>query len=52
MPGVAVFTAAPGEKVATKVVHTLAREVMDLDEETSQTIASIVAGFASIPTPG
>ncbi|MFG2380551.1 IS110 family RNA-guided transposase [Streptomyces avermitilis] len=45
----AQFTVVPGEKTAAKMVHTLAREVMALDEEIAQTNALIEGRFREHP---
>ncbi|WP_073786231.1 transposase [Streptomyces sp. CB01580] len=45
----AQFTVIPGEKTAAKMVHTLAREVMALDEEIAQTNALIEGRFREHP---
>ena len=45
----AQFTVVPGEKTAAKMVHTLAREVMALDEEIAQTGALIEGRFREHP---
>lgn len=45
----AQFTVVPGEKTAAKMVHTLAREVMALDEEIAQTNALVEGRFREHP---
>ncbi|GAB1339749.1 IS110 family transposase [Streptomyces sp. E-15] len=45
----AQFTVVPGEKTSAKMVHTLAREVMALDEEIAQTNAHIEDRFREHP---
>ncbi|QUW84423.1 IS110 family transposase [Streptomyces mirabilis] len=45
----AQFTSVPGEKTAAKMVHTLAREVMVLDEEIAQINALIEQRFREHP---
>ncbi|GGU62697.1 hypothetical protein GCM10010259_61680 [Streptomyces daghestanicus] len=45
----AQFTVVPGGKTAAKMVHTLAREVMALDDEIVQTNALIEGRFREHP---
>ena len=45
----AQYTVVPGEKTAARMVHTLAREVMALDEEITQTNALIEGRFREHP---
>lgn len=46
----AQFTEVPGEKTAAKMVHTLARKVMDLDEEIAQISSLIEERFRGHPS--
>lgn len=48
----AQFTAVPGEKTAAKMVHTLAREVMALDQEIAELEALIEGRFREHPDAG
>lgn len=45
----AQYTVVPGEKTAAKMVHTLAKKVMALDEESSEFNALIEGRFREHP---
>ncbi|MBT1189517.1 hypothetical protein HET69_37425 [Streptomyces sp. CJ_13] len=48
----AQFTVVPGEKIHAKMVHTLVREVMSLDQEIAELEALIEGRFREHPDAG